>query len=129
MYVLLQFKLHVGSVVLDRRVQSCKGFSALNTFITFKGCTLNHCLVVRVWGLGEKSLCLHLHCSLVPTRIQTVDEGMPGLIVYLQDGGEICDELKCSYCKLLMRDPVQTNETGHRLCRECFYAAQKYVCV
>ena len=45
----------------------------------------------------------------------------------LQDGGEICEELKCSYCKLLLKDPVQTSESGLRLCRECFDNASKLV--
>ena len=50
---------------------------------------------------------------------------MPGHKVYLQDGGEIREGLTCSYCKLVLKDPVQTTETGLRLCRECFGEAGK----
>ena len=52
---------------------------------------------------------------------------MPGYKVYLQDGGEIREGLTCSYCKLLLKDPVQTSEIGQRLCRECFNKANKLV--
>ena len=52
---------------------------------------------------------------------------MPGYKVYLRDGGDICEGLTCSYCKLLLKDPVQTSESGLRLCRECFEKAIKLV--
>ena len=26
----------------------------------------------------------------------------------------------CTYCSLLLKDPVQTSETGKRYCKECF---------
>jgi len=52
---------------------------------------------------------------------------MPGYKVFLKDGGEICEGLMCSYCKLLLKDPVQTSETGQRFCKECFKEATKLV--
>ena len=54
---------------------------------------------------------------------------MPGYKVYLQDGGEIREGLTCSYCKLLLKDPVQTSESGLRLCKGCFEDAAKLVCL
>ena len=45
---------------------------------------------------------------------------MPGHKVYLQDGEKICEGLTCFYCELLLKDPVQTSESGLRLCRECY---------
>jgi len=44
---------------------------------------------------------------------------MPGYKLYLQDG-EIHEGLKCSYCRLVLKDPIQTSETGLRYCKECF---------
>ena len=52
---------------------------------------------------------------------------MPGYKVYVRDGGEISEGLTCSYCKLLLKDPMQTSESGLRLCRECFDKAIKLV--
>jgi len=52
---------------------------------------------------------------------------MPGYSVVKQDGGKIRDEWTCSYCKLVLKDPVQSSETGLRLCKECFDKAQRYV--
>ena len=54
---------------------------------------------------------------------------MPGYKVYTQDGGEIREGLTCSYCKLLLKDPVQTSESGLRLCRGCFEEASKLVAI
>ena len=48
---------------------------------------------------------------------------MPGHKVFTQDGGEIREGLICPYCKLLLKDAVQTSETGQRLCKECFEEA------
>ena len=52
---------------------------------------------------------------------------MPGYKVYLQDGGDIGKHkgLLCGYCKLLLKNPVQTSKSGKRLCRECFEIAIK----
>ena len=52
---------------------------------------------------------------------------MPGYKVFLQDDRGIHEGLTCSYCKLVLKDPVQTSETGQRLCRECFNKATKLV--
>ena len=52
---------------------------------------------------------------------------MPGYKVFLEDDGEIREGLKCSYCKLVLKDPVQTSESGLRLCRGCFEDAKKLV--
>ena len=52
---------------------------------------------------------------------------MPGHKVFLQDGGEMREGLTCSYCKLLLKDPVQTSESGLRLCKGCFEEASKLV--
>ena len=49
---------------------------------------------------------------------------MPGHKVVLQDDGEIREGLTCAYCKLVLKDPVQTSETGQRLCKECFEVAR-----
>ena len=50
---------------------------------------------------------------------------MPGYKVVLQDDGEMREGLACFYCKLLLKDPVQTSESGQRLCKECFEVASK----
>jgi len=50
---------------------------------------------------------------------------MPGHKLTAQDGKEVCDELTCSYFKLVLRDPVQTSESGLRFCKECFDKAQR----
>jgi len=52
---------------------------------------------------------------------------MPGHKVYLQSGGEVRVELTCSYCELVLRDPVQTSETGMRICKDCVDEAKKDV--
>ena len=51
---------------------------------------------------------------------------MPGYKLYPQNG-EIREGLKCAYCKLVLKDPVQTSETGLRLCKDCFEIAHKLV--
>ena len=48
--------------------------------------------------------------------------------MFLEDG-EIHEGLTCFYCKLVLKDPVQTSESGLRLCRACFEEAIKLVCV
>jgi len=45
---------------------------------------------------------------------------MPGYKLYLQGGGKIHEGLKCSFCLLVLKDPIQTSETGQRYCKECF---------
>ena len=52
---------------------------------------------------------------------------MPGHKVFLEDGGEIREGLTCFYCKLVLKDPVQTSESGRRLCRGCYEEAKKLV--
>ena len=52
---------------------------------------------------------------------------MPGYKVYLRDGGEIREGLMCCYCSLVLKDPVQTSESGLRLCRGCFEEAKLVV--
>ena len=52
---------------------------------------------------------------------------MPGHKLTAQDGKEVRDELTCSYCKLVLKDPVQTSESGLRFCKECFDKAQALV--
>ena len=52
---------------------------------------------------------------------------MPGYKVFLEDGGEIREGLTCAYCKLVLKDPVQTSESGLRLCRGCFEKANRLV--
>ena len=53
---------------------------------------------------------------------------MPGYdILPLQDGATIQERLKCCHCRLVMRDPVQTKQTGLLYCRECFSEVVKYV--
>jgi len=48
---------------------------------------------------------------------------MPGYKVYPQKNGEVREGLKCSYCRLVLKDPIQTSETGQRYCKECFTEA------
>ena len=52
---------------------------------------------------------------------------MPGHKLYLQDEGDIHEGLKCSYCRLVLKDPIQTSETGQRYCKECFEDAVRFV--
>lgn len=52
---------------------------------------------------------------------------MAGYVFPLQDGVVLHDRLKCYHCQLVMKDPVQTKETGLIFCRECFYEALKLV--
>ena len=49
---------------------------------------------------------------------------MPGYKLYLQEGGEVHEGLKCSHCKLVLKDPIQTSQTGQRYCKECFEDAR-----
>ena len=54
---------------------------------------------------------------------------MPGYKVSLvgNTASIIREGLKCSYCRLLLKDPIQTSESGLRYCRECFKEAVRYV--
>ena len=61
------------------------------------------------------------------TVLCVLSKVMPGLKLYLQEGGEVRDELTCSYYNLVLRDPVQTSESGLRFCKECFSKAQALV--
>ena len=54
---------------------------------------------------------------------------MPGYNLPLQDGVVIQDRLKCLHCQLIMKDPVQTRETGLLYCRECFDEVLLYVII
>ena len=55
---------------------------------------------------------------------------MPGYKLRLQNNEELREGVKCSYCRLILRDPVQTAETGQRYCRECVKEAVKFaICV
>ena len=65
--------------------------------------------------------------SITVQSITVLSKVMPGLKLHLQEGGEVRDELTCSYCKLVLRDPVQTSESGLRFCKECFSKAQALV--
>ena len=49
---------------------------------------------------------------------------MSGYRVILQDGGAIWEGLICSYCKLVLKNPMQTTESGLRFCKECFDEAR-----
>ena len=51
---------------------------------------------------------------------------MPGYKLYLQNNEEPREGVKCSYCRLILRDPIQTTNTGQRYCRECFKEAVRY---
>ena len=51
---------------------------------------------------------------------------MPGYKLHLQSNGESREGVKCSYCRLILRDPIQTTNTGQRYCRECFKEAARY---
>ena len=52
---------------------------------------------------------------------------MSGYKVFLQDGGDIREGLTCTYCKLVLKDPVQTSESGQRFCWECYHKAPRYM--
>ncbi|XP_065899573.1 TNF receptor-associated factor 2-like isoform X2 [Dysidea avara] len=49
---------------------------------------------------------------------------MPGYKLCLQKG-EVHEGLKCSYCRLILKDPMQTSQTGQRYCKECFEDATR----
>ncbi|XP_065885202.1 TNF receptor-associated factor 2-like [Dysidea avara] len=49
---------------------------------------------------------------------------MPGYKLYLKDGDEVHEGLKCSNCRLVLKDPIQTSETGQRYCKLCFKDAR-----
>ena len=59
--------------------------------------------------------------------IKKKKEAMPGHKVCLQGGGEVRDGLKCTYCRLVLKDPIQTSDTGRRYCQECFKDAARFV--
>ena len=48
---------------------------------------------------------------------------MPGYKLHLQNSEEPREGVKCSYCRLILKDPVQTAESGQRYCRECYKEA------
>ena len=58
---------------------------------------------------------------------EKADTKMPGYKVYLQKDGEIREGLRCSYCRLVLRDPIKTSQTGQCYCRECFTEAARSV--
>ena len=39
---------------------------------------------------------------------------------------EVHEELKCAVCHLVLRDPIQLSECGHRFCRGCLRSLEKY---
>ena len=45
----------------------------------------------------------------------------------MDDG--VREGLLCYYCRLILKDPIQTSETGQRFCKECFKEAVRYVIV
>ena len=51
---------------------------------------------------------------------------MPGYKVCLINDDAFREGLKCSFCSLLLRDPIQTSETGQRYCKECYKEAVRY---
>ncbi|XP_065899609.1 TNF receptor-associated factor 2-like isoform X1 [Dysidea avara] len=51
---------------------------------------------------------------------------MPGYQVCLQSSSvddRVREGLLCYYCRLVLKDPIQTSETGQRFCKECFKEA------
>ena len=52
---------------------------------------------------------------------------MPGYKVCLLNDESFREGLKCSFCSLLLRDPIQTSETGQRYCKECYKEAVRLV--
>ena len=50
---------------------------------------------------------------------------MSGHVVHLQDDQKVPEELKCTYCKLVLNDPVETSESGLRFCKECYHKTDK----
>ena len=48
--------------------------------------------------------------------------------IWSPDGEVFNEALMCTRCSLLLKDPVQTSETGKRYCKECFDIV-RYVCV
>ena len=51
---------------------------------------------------------------------------MSGHVIYLQDDDQkIPKELQCTYCGLVLNEPVETSETELRFCGRCFDNAAK----
>ena len=46
------------------------------------------------------------------------------LLMFLQE--PVRTTFQCAYCKLVMRDPVQTSKTGIRFCKECYNKVPRY---
>jgi len=52
---------------------------------------------------------------------------MPGYKLFFEDGQEIeRPDLTCCYCRLLLKDPIQTSQSGQRYCKECFKEAVRF---
>ena len=52
---------------------------------------------------------------------------MPGYKLHMQSNEEPREGIKCSYCRLILRDPIQTTESGQRYCKECYKEAVRCV--
>lgn len=50
---------------------------------------------------------------------------MSGHVIYPQDSQELPEDLKCTYCELVLNDPVETSETELKFCNACFDKAVK----
>ena len=78
-------------------------------------------MIVTVESMYQ-AICL---CMCFMAILYRLDVTMPGYKVFLQDDGEIREGLTCCYCRLVLKDPVQTSESGLRFCKECYSKAPR----
>ena len=45
---------------------------------------------------------------------------MPGHVIHPQDDQKVPQDLLCTFCGLVLNEPVETSETGLTLCAGCF---------
>ena len=45
---------------------------------------------------------------------------MSGHVICLQDDQQLAEELTCTYCQLVLNEPVEASESGLRFCDNCF---------
>ena len=59
------------------------------------------------------SLCVHCYTA------------MSGHVIYPQDDQQLAEELTCTYCQLVLNEPVEASESELRFCDSCFDKAVK----
>ena len=81
-------------------------------------------LMRKMFGILTYTILIYHYKGYILYRFK-----MSGYKVFLQDGGDIREGLTCTYCKLVLKDPVQTSESGQRFCWECYHKAPRYACI